>query len=450
MRLLLPALALAALLSMAQAQQVSTPAAPAPAVSQPNTLGEFLRGVQSYPSLVQSRLALSAAQQQLDAANFLFSGNVSASSTSNFNVDPAPDVCASMPTLKYTSLCTDVPGSVQTLNATLRASPFNVGDVGARREQAKLNVELARIGYRAAVATLQAQAVTAAQRVQLAEQGVKLAQQAVSAAQLALQAAQNRVAAGGATPNDLQAAQLAAQQAQNALLQAQENAALAHATLQDLTGSPVAPAALSLGLPAAGKPASVQQAEVALTRAEVVARQTTWNTLPTAQASYTHYVSDSAGVGLSLDSKTLSPAANVVYTPRQPPLNRVRDQFTLAASFDFSANTWAGPATAQNQVEQARATLQATQRQAQLGLDGLNAAYQQAQRAAQLAQQQAALAQQQAQDALKRRNLGLISPLEAAQAQVSAYQSQLNADQAALSLSDAAGKFYTFFAQPLQ
>lgn len=454
MRPLFPPLLLGVALGAAAAQ--TAPAAaqttPAPVASAPqtdNALSTFLRATANYPSLVQSRLAVSAAQQQLDAANFIFSGNVSASSTSYFSVDAAPNVCEKMPVLKYTALCANVPGSVQTLNATLRASPWNVGDVGARREQAALNLDLARIGYRAAVATVQTQAINAAQRLRLAQRGLTLAQQAVSAANLAQQAAQNSFKGGGATQNDLTSANLAAQQAQNALTQAQENVTLARAALQDLTGLTEAPATLPLSLPATGKPASVQQAEVALSRAQSVAKQTAWNVLPSAQASYVHYTGEKTGIGLSIDSKTLSPAANLVYAPRSAPLSRVNNQFTLAANFDFSANTWAGPAIAQNQVEQARATLQATERQAQLQLDGLNNAYQQAQRDADLAQQQATLAQQQANDAAARRDIGLISPLEAARAQVDAYRSLVNANQTALNLNDATSKFYTFFAQPL-
>ncbi len=422
-----------------------------PAVSTVS-LPDFLLRLQQYPSLVQARLAVEAAQKQLDAANFVLSASVSASSSTYLNVDPAPNVCTTMPVLAYTNLCAPIPGSLQTLNATLRASPLNVGDVGASREQARLNLELSRIGYRAALASVQTQALTAAQRVQLADNSQKLAQQAVDAAIMALSAAQGRVAGGGATSNDLAQAQIAMQQAQNALTQAQENATLARATLQDLSGNTALPNLESLTLPATGKPASVQQAEVALTRAQVVARQTNWNSLPAVQASYMHYsnnTTNTLGVGASIDSKTLSPALNVTYTPQNIPLNRVHDQITLAARFDFSGSTVTAHALSQNQIQQAQATLEATQRQAQLQLEGLNLAYQQAYRQLALSRQSQQLAQQQASDALKRRDLGLISPLEAAQAQVSAYQAQLNADQAALALSDAAGKVYTFLALPL-
>ena len=83
-----------------------------------------------------------------------------------------------------------------------------------------------------------------------------------------------------------------------------------------------------------------------------------WNALPNVQASYTHYTSDTAGVGLSVDSRNLSPAVNFTYAPRTPPLNRVRDQFSLGLNFDASASSLSAPGLAQNAVEQAQAGLE--------------------------------------------------------------------------------------------
>ena len=148
-----------------------------------------------------------------------------------------------------------------------------------------------------------------------------------------------------------------------------------------------APSLPAVTPPASGIPASVQQARFGVRRAQITQAQVSWDALPNVQASYTHYPSDTAGVGVALDSRNLSPAVNFSYAPRTPPLNRVRDQFSLGVSFDASASSLSAPGLAQNAVDQAQAGLETARRQAELQLAGLNAAYAQAQRQRALAQQ---------------------------------------------------------------
>ncbi|WP_344983335.1 TolC family protein [Deinococcus rubellus] len=429
--------------STAQSGPVQTPTPPATSLSQ------FFAPLQSYPGLVQAQLAVQAAQTQQDSAAFPFSASASGNLVDLANVDPAPAICATSTLALLTNPCAPIGGVTSTLNLTVRATPLPVGDTAARQQQAALATEQARLGYASALSALEGQAVLAAQRVQLSQTAVGLAGQAQAAAQLALQATQNRVAGGGATDVDLAQAQLMLGQAQSGVQQAQDNLALARAALQDLIGRGDAPGLPAVTLPASGTPASVRQAQFGVRRAQIVQAQVSWDALPNVQANYTHYTSDTAGMGLSLDSRNLSPAVNFSYTPRTPPLDRVRDQFSLGVNFDASASSLSAPGLAQNAVAQAQAGLETARRQAELQLAGLNAAYTQAQRQRTLAQQALALAQQQQQNAAARQQIGLSAPLEVAQASAAAYQAQLALGQAQLNETDATLKFYAFFALPL-
>ena len=428
-------------------QNQSTPTTPAPAA--PMSLAQFFAPLQNYPSLVQARLALQAAQTQQGSANFPISGSVSGQVADIINADDPPALCGTSPLTVLTLPCAPVTGVTSILNLSVRATPLPVGDTAARQQQAALATEQARLGYNAALASLETQALLAAQRVRLSLSSVIFAKQALDAAQLALQAVQNRVTAGGATGTDLAQAQLALSQAQNGAVQAQENLTLARAALQDLTGSGEAPELPAVTPPASGTPASTIQAQLALRRARIIQAQTNWNALPNVQAGYTHYTSDTAGVGLSLDSRSLAPAVTFSYAPRLPPLNRVRDQVSLGINFDASASSLSAPGLAQSAVDQAQAALDAARRQAELQLSGLNTALAQAQRSRALAQQALALTQQQQQNAASRQAIGLSAPLEVAQASAAAYQAQLALSQAQLNETDAALKFYPFFAMPL-
>ncbi len=403
---------------------------------------------------MQARLAVQAAQTQQGSAAFPVSASASGNLTDLANVDPAPAVCATSPLALLTNPCAPIGGVSSTLNLALRVVPLPVGDTAARQQQAALASEQARLGYASALSALEAQAVLAVQRVQLSQVALSLAGQAQVAAQLALQTAQNRVTGGGATDVDLAQAQLALGQAQSGAAQAQDNLTLARAALQDLIGSDATGSGAALNLPtvtppASGIPASVQQARFGVRRAQITQAQVSWDALPNVQASYTHYTSDTAGVGVALDSRNLSPAVNFSYAPRTPPLNRVRDQFSLGVSFDASASSFSAPGLAQNAVDQAQAGLETARRQAELQLAGLNAAYAQAQRQRALAQQALSLAQQVQQNAATRQDLGLSAPLEVAQASAAAYQAQVALGQAQLGETDAVLKFYAFFALPL-
>ncbi|WP_161880670.1 TolC family protein [Deinococcus alpinitundrae] len=452
----------AALLGAARAQQAApTSPEPAPAQTDPvqtaattpalpvATFGQLFGALQNYPSLVQARLAVQAAQTQQDSTAFPVSASASGNLIDLANVDPTPAVCATSPLALLTSPCAPIGGVTSTLNLTVRATPLPVGDTAARQQQAALATEQARLGYASALSALEAQAVLAAERVQLSQIALTLAGQAQVAAQLALQTAQNRVAGGGATDIDLAQAQLVLGQAQSGAAQAQDNLTVARAALQDLIGSGNAPSLPAVTPPASGTPASVQQARFGVRRAQIVQAQVSWDALPNVQASYTHSISDTAGVGVSVDSHNLSPAVNFSYAPRMPPLNRVRDQFSLGVNFDASASSFSAPGLAQNALDQAQAGLETARRQAELQLAGLNAAYAQAQRQRTLAQQALSLAQQQQQNAAARQDLGLSAPLDVAQASAAAYQAQVALGQAQLNETDAALKFYAFFALPL-
>ncbi|WP_420593605.1 TolC family protein [Deinococcus sp.] len=431
----------------APAQTEAAPQLPTPAA--PLSLAQFFAPLQTYPSLVQARLAVQAAQTQQGSAAFPISGSVSGNISDILSADDPPAVCATTPSAALTSPCAPVGGVTDVLNLTVRATPIPVGDVAARQQQAALATEQARLGYNAALASLETQALLAAQRVRLSLSSVTFANQALDAAQLALQTVQTRLAGGGATDTDLAQAQLALNQAQNGAVQAQENLTLARAALQDLIGSSEAPQLPAVTPPASGMPASVTQAGFAVKRAQIAQAQANWNAYPNVQANYTHYTSDNAGVGLSVDSRNLAPVVSFTYAPRTPPLNRVRDQVSLGINFDASASSLSAPGLAKSAVDQAQAGMDAARRQADLQLSGLNTAFAQAGRQRALAEQALALAQQQQQNAVSRQDIGLSAPLEVAQASAAAYQAQLALSQAQLNETDAALKFYPFFALPL-
>ncbi|WP_291424159.1 TolC family protein [Deinococcus sp.] len=444
--------------SFASAQSAATPSTPgvAPTSTPASSLAlspALITGLTSYPSLTQARLALEAAQTQQKIADFPVSGTISASTTRILNSDDTPGLCTTNQLLQFTTYCAPLPSSVQNVNASLRATPFNYGDVGARRQLAQIAVDQARAGYQTALANLEGQVVVAALRAQLADSSVGLAQQSVQAAQMALQAIQTRFDGGGATHNELEQARLTLAQAQSAVQQSQENSALAHATLRDLTGSPEIPAVTPLGVPANMQSVAVAQAQFAVRRAQIAYEQARWNSLPNLQASYSHRLSSSssaaANLAIGIDSRNVAPTASFSYGPATAPTNRITDQLTLGVSFDASLANLEAPALAKNALDQAQAGFAAAQRQSDLQLQGLNIAYQQAQRDLALRQQAVNLARQNQKDAEARRDLGLISPLEAAQAAVATYQAQLAADQATLSQTTAASNFYTFFGLPL-
>lgn len=440
----------------APASAAPAPAAPgsvaaAPVASQ--SASSLFVALQNYPSLQQAALALEAARAQQRDADFPVAGSISASTTRLLNVDAVPEICASNALLKFTPYCAPLPDSINTVNASVRAMPFNFGDVGARRELARLGVEQAQLGYQTALANLEGQVVLAAQRATLAVQSVALATQAVQTAQMALQATQTRVQGGGGTQNDLNQAELSLAQAQNALTQAHENEALARAALQDLTGSPEIPNLEALTVPASGQPIALQQAQFAERRAEIAYKQAAWNFWPTVQAAYQHRLSTStsgtSNIGIAIDSHNVVPTATFSYAPVAAPNNRVSDQLTLGVSFDASAASFDAPNLARNALAQAQAGVDAARRQANLQLDSLNTAFAQAQRQYDLAQQALTLAQQTQKDVQARVDLGLAAPLEAAQAAVATFQAQLAADQALLNQTDAATKFYGFFGLPI-
>jgi len=435
-----------ALMSAAQAQ--TTPATPAAQVAAPApvNLSSFFQGLQSYPSLVQARLAVTAAQTQQTGVNFPVSGSVSGNLVDYAGVQAPPAICDTSPIALLTSPCYPVGGVGGTLNVAVYLTPLPVGDVAARQQQAAVNTTLAQLNYTSVLAGLEAQALLAAQRVRVSESNLALASGVQTNAQQTVQTVQTRVTAGGATATDLAQAQLTLLQAQNGVQQAQEDLALARAGLQDLTGSAQAPELAQVQPPSSGTPASIVQAQLGLRRAQITQAQANWNALPTVQAGYTHYTSDSTGVGVSVDSHTLSPAINFTYGPRTPPLDRVRDQFSLGLNFTASATTLAAPGLARNAVEQAQAGLDTARRQAELQLSGLNNALAQTQRQRALATQALALAQQNQQDAAAREALGLVSPVAVTQAGVAAYQAQLALGQAQLAETDATLKFFSFFA----
>jgi len=437
-----------ALMSAAQAQTTPTPsAAPAVQVAAPTaTLSSFFQGLQTYPSLVQARLAVTAAQTQQTGVNFPVSGSVSGNLVDYAGVQAPPAICDTSPIALLTSPCYPVGGVGGTLNVAVYLTPLPVGDVAARQQQAAVSTALAQLNYSSVLAGLETQALLAAQRVRVGESNLALAAQVQTNAQQTVQTVQTRLAAGGATASDLAQAQLTLVQAQNGAQQAQEDLALARAALLDLTGSAQAPDLALVQPPSSGTPASIVQAQLGLRRAQITQAQADWNALPTVQAGYMHYTSDSTGVGVSVDSHTLSPAINFVYGPRTPPLDRVRDQFSLGLNFTASATTLAAPGLARNSVEQAQAGLDTARRQAELQLTGLNNALAQAQRQRALAAQALALAQQNQQDAAAREALGLVSPLAVTQAGVAAYQAQLALGQAQLAETDATLKFFSFFA----
>lgn len=445
---------LLALMSAAQAQTTpaqATPAQATPAAAQVAAittvnLSSFFHGLQGYPSLVQAQLAVNAAQAQQAGVNFPVSGSVSGNLVDYASALPAPAICDTSPIALLTSPCYPVGGVGGTLNVAVYLTPLPVGDVAARQQQAAVNTTLAQLNYTSVLAGLETQALLAAQRVRVSESDLALAGQVQDSAQQTVQTVQTRVAAGGATASDLAQAQLTLVQAQNGVQQAQEDLTLARAGLQDLTGGTQAPDLALVQPPGSGTPASVVQAQLGLRRAQITQAQADWNALPTVQAGYTHYTSDSAGVGVSVDSHTLSPAINFTYGPRTPPLDRVRDQFSLGLNFNASATTLAAPGLARNGVEQAQAGLDTARRQAELQLSGLNNALAQAQRQRALAAQGLALAQQNQQDAAAREALGLVSPVTVTQAGVAAYQAQLSLGQAQLAETDATLRFFGFFA----
>ena len=411
---------------------------------------DFLRTLQNYPSVAQARLGVQAAQTALSATGFPLALSAQGALVGYPTVDDPAAYCATAPGAAFSLTCAPVPATVNTLNLSLRAASIPVGDTAARQQQARIALAQAQLAGRQALVTLEIQAVEAAQRVQLAAQSVTLAQQSVTLATLAVQAAQNRLQAGGATAVDLAQAQLVLAQAQAGVQQAQENGELARATLRDLTGSDEAPPLAAPVTPPAQAAQGVTQAQFAVQRAQSALDQARWDALPVVQLAYTHYTSNTSGFGVAVDSRSVAPALTFTAGPRTPPLDRVRDQYSLALNLDLSANTFAAQQGAQSGLQQASLGLQAAQRQASLGLAQLDSARSQASRQRALAQQALTLAQQQQQAASRRQDLGLSTPIEVAQAGVGTTQAQLNLDQAQLAETDATLKYYAFYALPLE
>ncbi len=411
---------------------------------------DFLQTLRAYPSVTQAQLGVQTAQTALNATGFPVAVSAQGALVGYPTVNDPAAYCATAPGAAFSTVCAPVPATVTTLNLAVRAASIPVGDTAARQQQARINLAQAQLGARQALVTVEVQAIEAAQRVQLAQHSLTLAQQGLSSAQLAVQATQNRVNAGGATQTDLQQAQLVLAQAQAGVQQAQENAALASAQLRDLTGSDSAPALPAPTVPQPRPAQAVTQAQFAAQKAQTTLDQAHWDALPTLSANYTHYTSSTTGVGVSVDSRSLAPALTLSIAPRTPPLDRVRDQYSLGVNFDLSASTLAAQQGAQSAVQQAQLALQAAQRQSDLALQGLDTTHAQASRQRTLAEQALALAQQQQKDATTRQDLGLATPIDVAQAAVNAYQAQLNLDQAQLAETDATLKYYAFYALPIE
>nr|WP_246350959.1 TolC family protein [Deinobacterium chartae] len=403
------------------------------------SLSVFFSRLQDHPSLEAARSQLKAAETQAAGTRTLY--GVQGRAGYNWaELDAQPPLPRS------------ADGLSASIDLTLKPLPF--GDNADAVARAELAVQQARLGYRQALATLEAQALQAAYQLQLAGEALTVARSGEQTARASLEAARVQAERGAIPTADLRSAETAYREAQERLRSAEENVTLAEVSLRSLVGD-ATPGPVELpALPARTSTPEELRARIALEQARIALNSAQRGVIPTASLSYTNYATDTSSFGLSVDSRNLAPKLNYSFEdPRQSTLGssspKIRQTVTLGVAFDFSPATYANLDAAQTSLRAAEADLEAARRSADLQATSLEVAYRQAERQIDLKTQAVSDAAQALSEAQERQRLGLLSPLAVLRASAELAQARLALQQAQF---DRLGKLldiYRHYALPL-
>ena len=412
------------------------------------TVAQFLAALQNHPAVKAQAALVAAAQAQLDAVYAPVSFNASANYT-RLNLD-VPETPPGTDT-------PDIPKNLvgMTLGASLR--PFVFGDTADLAETRRIDLEKAKLSYLETLSALEAQALSGAAQVALAEASLNLAREGADLAETALSAARTRQTKGAAGASDVRSLELQLRDAANRLQSAQTSLDLARRSLASLVGAASAPASYRL-VPTSGTPPDVLRAQLDLQLAKVGAAGLERGLYPTAQASYTWPLSDNKSeLSLSIESRTLQPGVNYSYAnpkqgaagfsaPEGVPASALKGSFTVGVALNISPEAFGALQAADARVTAAAAGLQAALDNAELTALSLQNALQTAQLGLELARQSVADAELTLQDVNTRRDLGLATDLEVAQAEFAATQARLGERSAELVLLQALLDTYSTYA----
>lgn len=459
----LTALALAIGLGMAQ----TAPATDADRT--PKAVSEVLEAVRTHPSLRAAAASVAAAEARLQGAQQPIELQVDASwarlavenDTQDSIAQPTPQV------------------SVQAV-----AHPFLYGDLADRAAQLETELLRARLAFREVAAQIETQAVDALAGVLLAERGLGAAERAADLARTVANATAQREARGAARPADLARAEHEVARANAEVATARERLEFARLALAGLTGgTPISLPADAAALPQVpivdGAEPSVTRAEWDAFLAQVGLDASYRNLLPVAQASYTWNLAENRGsVSVGLESRTLSPSlsyrtssssgssspqgsaansasvmgpafADLAPMQSEPPMPRVTGQFAIGVSLTLSPERFHAIDASEARLEAAQAAVEAARNRASTNRRSLLHAVATAERQVQLAATDLELARSDRADVEERVGLGLATPLELQESDLSVARSQIALLQSQHRLLRAQLDIYVNTATPL-
>ena len=451
-------------LTLPAAAQQDAEVAPPGAPELPTDVRVVLTGVDDHPALRAAQAAVDAARAELDAVRFpiALDGEVAAQ---RFDVtaDAAPGVPQELVDEQVDELRWNVRGGVR---ATLR--PFRVGDLADLETQRVLALVQAERRLRETRSSLETGALQAAGGLLVAEHGVRLAEAGRALARAALDATRLRLERGAAREIDLRRAELEAARADERVRAAIANRTRAEARLEDLVGPGrtlqelPTPEALP-PLPDDALAPALAQAEDDLILAGTGVASAQRGLLPTAQASYAWTTEDGA-ISLSLESRTFQPTIQYETPNPYENLTQGLDQsgllapddpatidgaLTLALSFQLGPESAYGVRAAEARLEAARAGLDAARRDAALAADDRAERLRAARAELAFAATAADLARTDADDLRRQQELGLVTPLDALQADLAVLDADLALLNARSALLDALLADYRALAVPL-
>ncbi|GAB5602561.1 TolC family protein [Thermus sp. FJN-A] len=349
------------------------------------------------------------------------------------------------------ALCQGLPGTGGSLTLSLVLTPFPFGDTAHGVERARIAYRRAELGYRKALAALQAQAVAAHGRHQEALLGKALAEKGLELAEKALEAARRRQA----NPRELREAELALREAQNRLEEAERGVALAQRAAEGLV-DPRQPLP-EIPPPQGTTPLSLEEARLAQAEAELAYQSALRALWPELQASYLLYPSGNDTLALSLGSRSLQPTLS--YT-RQDPTRlptqvpgagsyRAREELRLSLSLTLAPGLWGALEAAEAQRRGAEAALRAAEAQARLQEAGLRLGLESAKAALELSRLRLASQEMALEEVRRRLELGLESPLALLQAELALLQARLAVLQGENDLRNRLMELYQFYGELL-
>lgn len=350
------------------------------------------------------------------------------------------------------ALCGSLPETTGSLTLSLVLTPFPFGEVADGRERARIALRRAELGYRRALAALQAQAVAAHGRYRQALLGEALAQKALELAQKALEAARKRQA----NPKELREAELNLKEAENRLEEARRGVELARKAAEGLVD--LAQPLPEIPPPKGGVYLGVEEARLAVLEARIAYESALRNLLPQLQASYLLYPSGNDTLALSLGSRTLQPTLSYTRNdPSRPPTQvpgvgsyRTQEELRLSLSLTLSPGLFAGLEAAQAQLQGAEAALKAAEEEARLREASLKNALQSAEAGLALARLRKEAQAKALEETRRRLELGLESPLALLQAELGLLQAELGLLQAENDLLSKRMELYQLYGELLE